>query len=49
LATTAPADLLGASDHGRLVAGARADFVSLDATSLAVQQTWIAGNAMIAS
>jgi N-acetylglucosamine-6-phosphate deacetylase len=41
-ASTAPADLLGATDRGRIAVGARADLVSLDG-DLAVTTTWIAG------
>lgn len=47
MAATVPAEVVGASQHGRLVAGARADIVALDPTTFAVRQTWIAGNAMI--
>ncbi len=43
MASTIPAALLGLHDRGRIVAGARADLVALDATSLAVRSTWIAG------
>jgi len=43
LVTSSPADVLGLTDHGRLVAGARADIVALDPRSLAVRQTWIGG------
>ena len=41
-ATTTPADLMGATDRGRIAAGARADLVALDA-DLGVVTTWIAG------
>lgn len=41
-ATTAPADLVGRSDIGRIEVGARADLVALDA-DLACTATWIAG------
>jgi N-acetylglucosamine-6-phosphate deacetylase len=41
-ASTAPADLLGEADRGRLVAGARADLVVLD-DELAVRRVMIGG------
>lgn len=41
-ASTTPADLMGATDRGRITAGARADLVALDA-DLRVVTTWIAG------
>lgn len=41
-ASTAPADLLGLTDRGRLAPGAVADLLVLD-DSLAVSSTWIAG------
>jgi N-acetylglucosamine-6-phosphate deacetylase len=41
-ATTTPADLLGLPDRGRVVVGARADLVALDA-DLAVEGVWIEG------
>jgi N-acetylglucosamine-6-phosphate deacetylase len=42
-ASTAPADLLGLADRGRIAPGARADFVALD-DELRVTGTWIAGD-----
>lgn len=45
MASTYPAEFLGiARDHGRIVAGARADFVALDGDGLA-RRTWIGGRA----
>ncbi len=41
-ATATPADLLGLADRGRLVVGARADLVHLDAR-LHLQGTWVGG------
>lgn len=41
-ASTNPADLLGATDRGRIEVGARADLVALD-RDLRVATTWIAG------
>ena len=41
--STVPAALLGRSDRGRLVAGARADIVALDATTGALRAVWIGG------
>jgi N-acetylglucosamine-6-phosphate deacetylase len=40
-ATTNPAHVLGLDDRGRLVPGARADYVVLDPTSLAVRDTYV--------
>jgi N-acetylglucosamine-6-phosphate deacetylase len=42
-ATTAPAEIVGASEHGRLAAGARADLVAFDPHRLEVAGVWIAG------
>jgi N-acetylglucosamine-6-phosphate deacetylase len=47
MTATAPCDLLGASDRGRLVAGARADLVVLDADGLGVAQVWVAGERIV--
>jgi N-acetylglucosamine-6-phosphate deacetylase len=41
-ASTTPADVVGAVDHGRLAVGARADLVTLDG-DLRVVGTWIGG------
>jgi N-acetylglucosamine-6-phosphate deacetylase len=41
-ASTVPAAVVGASDHGRIAAGCRADLVALD-SDLAVVGTWIGG------
>ncbi len=41
-ASTAPADLLGLGDRGRLAPGARADLIDLDA-DLRCRTTWLAG------
>ena len=41
-ASTTPADLMGATDRGRIASGARADLVALD-DDLRVVTTWIAG------
>jgi N-acetylglucosamine-6-phosphate deacetylase len=45
-ASTTPADLLGLADRGRLVAGARADVVALDA-DLMVEAVWLAGERVL--
>ncbi len=42
-ATANPARVLGANDRGRIVAGARADLVALDPTTLAVRAVWVGG------
>jgi N-acetylglucosamine-6-phosphate deacetylase len=41
-AATTPADVMGATDRGRIEVGARADLVALDA-DLRVTTTWIDG------
>jgi len=43
-ATGNPAVVLGASDRGRLVPGARADVLALDSESLAVRAVWTGGD-----
>ncbi len=43
MATRIPADLIGATERGRIASGARADLVHLTA-DFNVQATWIAGN-----
>jgi N-acetylglucosamine-6-phosphate deacetylase len=44
MTSTAPCDLIGATDRGRLEPGARADLVVLAPGDLAVEQVWIAGS-----
>ena len=41
-----PAGLVGASDRGRLTAGARADVVALDPVSARVLAVWLGGVAV---
>lgn len=43
-ATTTPADVLGASDRGRIEVGARADLVVLGEDDLAVRRTLVSGH-----
>jgi N-acetylglucosamine-6-phosphate deacetylase len=44
IASTAPADFLGLGERlGRVQAGARADLVALDPTTVHVLRTWVAG------
>jgi N-acetylglucosamine-6-phosphate deacetylase len=43
MASSVPAAVLGLSDRGRIVAGARADLVALEPSTLAVDSVWIAG------
>jgi N-acetylglucosamine-6-phosphate deacetylase len=43
MASTIPTTALDLTDRGRIVAGARADFVALEPTSLAVRAVWLAG------
>ena len=46
MASTAPADFLGLGERlGRVQAGARADLVALDPTTVHVLRTWVAGEA----
>jgi len=45
-ASTAPADLLGLADRGRIAPGGRADFVALD-DDLRVTGTWVAGQRVV--
>lgn len=42
-ATAVPADLVGATDRGRIAPGASADLVALDADTLAPRRIWLAG------
>jgi N-acetylglucosamine-6-phosphate deacetylase len=42
-ATANPARVMGATDRGRVAAGARADLVALDPDTLAVRSVWVAG------
>jgi N-acetylglucosamine-6-phosphate deacetylase len=46
MATEVPADLVGASDRGRLHAGARADLVALDPRDATVRGVWLGGVAL---
>jgi N-acetylglucosamine-6-phosphate deacetylase len=47
LATAVPAAALGLDDRGRLEAGARADIVALDPSTLAVRAVWLAGDRVV--
>jgi N-acetylglucosamine-6-phosphate deacetylase len=46
MATEVPADLVGASDRGRLVPGARADLLALDPRDATVRAVWLGGLAV---
>ncbi len=43
MAAVVPADLLGLTDRGRIVAGARADLVALDPAAATVRTVWLGG------
>lgn len=45
-ATSVPADIVGATDRGRLAPGARADLLALDAATLLPRHVWLEGEEM---
>ncbi len=47
MASTVPAAVLGLTDRGCLVAGARADVVAFDATTMAVRDVWVGGDQIV--
>ncbi|MSO79724.1 MAG: hypothetical protein EXQ79_08990 [Acidimicrobiia bacterium] len=47
MASTVPAAVLGLSDRGHLVEGARADLVSFDPLTMAVEDAWVAGDQVV--